>query len=194
MKIDCFNHIITPRYHKRRLEIAPPVMRLQDVERTMPTLFDLEARLRVMDTAGHGYVQIINTANPPVESMAGAEDALELSRIANDEMAELVARFPDRFVGAAACLPMNNIQGALDELDRAVGNLGSAVSRSIPKSTDVHWTTRISPRSSTGSPRSTFRSCCIPDGAPTGPTIRSKTPAASIRGGSSAGFSTRWRQ
>jgi len=124
MKIDVFNHIITPKYHQRRMKVAPPGMRLQDVERSLPTLFDLDRRLRVMDTAGEGYVQIINTANPPVENMAGPEDALELSRIANDEMAELVSRFPDRFLGAAACLPMNNPQGTLEELDRAVRQLG----------------------------------------------------------------------
>ena len=124
MKIDVFNHIITPEYHQRRMKVAPPGMRLQDVERSLPTLFDLDRRLRVMDTAGEGYVQIINTANPPVENMAGPEDALELSRIANDEMAELVSRFPGRFLGAAACLPMNNPQGTLDELDRAVRQLG----------------------------------------------------------------------
>ena len=39
-------------------------------------------------------------------------------------MAELVSRLPGRFVGAAACLPMNNSQAALDELDRAVRQLG----------------------------------------------------------------------
>jgi len=124
MKIDVFNHIITPTYRQRRMKVAPPHMRLQEVERTLPTLFDLDARLRVMDTAGDDYVQIINTANPPVENIAGPEEALELSRIANDEMAELVSRLPGRFPGAAACLPMNNLQGALDELDRAVRQLG----------------------------------------------------------------------
>lgn len=124
LKIDAFNHIITPHYHQRRLAMAPPHMRLQDQERFMPTLFDLDARLRVMDTAGEGYRQIINTANPPVENIAGPAEALELSRIANDEMAELVSRFPDRFIGAAACLPMNHVDGTLDEIDRAVGKLG----------------------------------------------------------------------
>jgi aminocarboxymuconate-semialdehyde decarboxylase len=77
-----------------------------------------------MDEAGEGYVQIINTAGPPVEQIAGPDEALELSRIANDEMAELVARMPDRFVGAAACIPMTSPDGALAELDRAVGELG----------------------------------------------------------------------
>lgn len=124
MKIDVFNHLVTPRFHQQRLTVAPPQMRLQEMARVFPGLFDLEARFRVMDTAGDGYVQIINTANPPVEAMAGPDDALELSRIANDEMADLVSRHPDRFIGAAACIPMNNIQGALDELERAVRDLG----------------------------------------------------------------------
>lgn len=124
MKIDVFNHIITPRYNQRRLAVAPPHLRLQDAQRVMPTLFDLDARLKVMDSAGDGYVQIINTANPPVEALASPADALELSRIANDEMADLVSRHPDRFVGAAACLPMNDIGGAIEELDRAIRQLG----------------------------------------------------------------------
>ena len=124
MKIDVFNHIVTPRYREARLKTAPPKMRLQEQERVMPALFDLDARFRAMDDAGDGYVQIINTANPPVELVAGPADALELSRIANDEMAELVARYPDRFVGAAACIPMNDIDAAIGELDRAIGELG----------------------------------------------------------------------
>jgi len=120
MKIDVFNHIITPRYRDARLRIAPAAMRLQEQERVMPALFDLDARFRAMDRAGEGYVQIVNTANPPVETVAGPAEALELSRIANDEMAELVARFPDRFAGAAACLPLNDIEAAFGELDRVV--------------------------------------------------------------------------
>ncbi len=124
MKIDVFNHIITPRYRQARLKVAPPQMRLQDQERVMPALFDLDARFRAMDSAGDGYVQIINTANPPVENIAGPAEALELSRIANDEMAELVSRFPRRFVGAAACIPMHDVDAALGEIDRAIGQLG----------------------------------------------------------------------
>jgi predicted TIM-barrel fold metal-dependent hydrolase len=120
MKIDVFNHIITPRYREARLKTAPPHMRLQEQERVMPALFDLDARFRAMDTAGEGYVQIINTANPPVEQLAGPKDALDLSRMANDEMAALVSRFPKRFASAAACLPLNDIDASLGELHRAV--------------------------------------------------------------------------
>jgi aminocarboxymuconate-semialdehyde decarboxylase len=124
MKIDIFNHIVTPRYRDARLKVAPPQLRLQDQERTIPALFDLGTRFRAMDVAGEGYAQIINTANPPVEQLAGPKEALELSRIANDEMAALVTRHPDRFVGAAACVPLNDVDAALAELDRAVRELG----------------------------------------------------------------------
>ena len=134
MKIDVFNHIVTPRYREARLKVASPKMRLQDQERVMPALFDLDARFSAMDSAGDGYVQIINTANPPVELIAGPADALELSRIANDEMAELVARYPDRFIGAAACVPMNDIDAAISELDRAIEQLGF---RSVQIYTDI---------------------------------------------------------
>ena len=121
MKIDVFNHIVTPKYRDARLKLAP---KLQEQERFMPTLFDLDARFRVMDSAGDGYIQIINTANPPVESIANPKDALELSRIANDEMADLVSRHPVRFAGAAACVPMHDVDAAIGELQRAVRDLG----------------------------------------------------------------------
>lgn len=134
MKIDVFNHIVTPRYRARRLELAPAHLRLQDQERAMPTLVDLDARFRVMDTGGPGYVQIINTANPPVEAIGGPDVALELSRIANDEMADLVARHPDRFVAAAACIPMNDVDAAMRELERAARELGF---RAVQIYTDV---------------------------------------------------------
>src|SRR5687767_6624935 len=123
-KIDVFNHIVTPRYNEARKKIAPPQMRLQEQERIMPALFDLDARFRAMDTADSGYVQILTAANPPVENIGGPAAALELSRIANDEMAELVSRYPDRFIAAAACIPMNDVDAAIGELDRVVGQLG----------------------------------------------------------------------
>ena len=90
----------------------------------MPALFDLDARFRAMDTGGDGYVQILTAANPPVENIGGPAEALALARIVNDEMAELVARHRDRFIGAAACVPMNDVDAAVGEFDRAVSQLG----------------------------------------------------------------------
>jgi predicted TIM-barrel fold metal-dependent hydrolase len=62
---------------------------------------------------------------PPIELYATPEQATELARIANDSMAALVAKYPDRFVGFAAALPMNAPDAALVEAQRAVTQLGA---------------------------------------------------------------------
>ena len=63
------NRRLQPHRHAQisrgRLKIAPPQMRLQDQERVMPALFDLDARFRAMDTAGEGYMQILNDSQSP---------------------------------------------------------------------------------------------------------------------------------
>ena len=38
----------------------------------------------------------------------------------DDELAELVIKYPDRFFGAVACLPMNDVDAALEEAERAI--------------------------------------------------------------------------
>ena len=50
-------------------------------------------------------------------------DAIELAKIANDEMAELVTKYPDKFIAAVACLPLNDIDAAIKEADRAITQL-----------------------------------------------------------------------
>jgi predicted TIM-barrel fold metal-dependent hydrolase len=67
--------------------------------------------------------QVLTLTNPPIELVAEPALAVELSRIANDEMAELVLKYPDRFVEAAACLPLNDVDAALREADRAINDL-----------------------------------------------------------------------
>jgi len=39
-------------------------------------------------------------------------------------MAEIVGKYPDKFVGAVAYLPLNNIDASLKEIDRAIDELG----------------------------------------------------------------------
>jgi aminocarboxymuconate-semialdehyde decarboxylase len=90
----------------------------------IPVLVDVELRMRIMDRYD-GYVQILTLANPPVEVIADARTSPELVRLANDEMAEMVARHPDRFPGFVASLPMNNPDAAAAEIDRALDQLGA---------------------------------------------------------------------
>ena len=64
-------------------------------------------------------------AAPPIEAMGDTKLAPELAQLANDGMAELVVKHPDRFPGFVAALPMNNPAAAVEEIDRAVLKLGA---------------------------------------------------------------------
>jgi predicted TIM-barrel fold metal-dependent hydrolase len=46
-----------------------------------------------------------------------------MARMANDELAELVIKYPDRFAAGVATLPMNDMDAALREADRAIRGL-----------------------------------------------------------------------
>ena len=48
-----------------------------------------------------------------------------MAKLANDGMAELIAKHPDRFLGFVASLPMNDPEGLLKEARRAVTELGA---------------------------------------------------------------------
>jgi predicted TIM-barrel fold metal-dependent hydrolase len=75
-----------------------------------------------MDLFGD-YRQVFSLSAPPIENLAGPEATPDLARLANDSMAETVAKHPDRFPGFIASLPMNNVDAALREIDRAVNEL-----------------------------------------------------------------------
>jgi predicted TIM-barrel fold metal-dependent hydrolase len=62
-------------------------------------------------------------ATPSLETMTDPKDAIDLAKIANDEMAELVMKYPDRFIAAISCLPWNDIDATLDEIDRSINDL-----------------------------------------------------------------------
>ena len=78
-----------------------------------------------MDKYGDDYRQIICLGAPPIETFGPPSVTTELAKIANDGMAEIVARYPDRFPGFIASLPMNSPDGLLAEARRAVGELGA---------------------------------------------------------------------
>src|SRR6266699_4035321 len=130
-KIDAFAHIL-PRKYRERLErhlegaISGRQLRYyrEGVFDFDPSLTDLDARWRRLEPLGD-YAQVLVLAVPPIEEAGPPPVAAELARIANDEMAELVRRHPDRFVGFAAALPLNDTEAALRELDRAVADLGA---------------------------------------------------------------------
>lgn len=125
MKIDVFPHIVPKPYLDRFNRIASaPAASMQKRIAGVPCLWDLDVRFRVMDQFDN-YVQVLTLAAPPIEVMADPVTNRDLARLANDSMAELVARYPDRFVGFAASVSLDDVDGALMEADRAMGQLGA---------------------------------------------------------------------
>ena len=98
---------------------------MQKRVREIPAMVDLDIRFRMMDQFGD-YVQVLSLAAPPIEALAQPADSPALARLANDTMAETVARHPDRFPGFIASVPMNNVDAALQEIDRALDDLKAA--------------------------------------------------------------------
>ncbi len=122
MKIDMFCHILPAKYKEAFYKITPENFYLKNVINTLPTLFDLEHRFQIMDKY-EGLKHVLTLSLPPIENIADGQKAVELAKLANDEMAELVLKYPDRFAAGVASLPMNNMDAALEELDRAIKDL-----------------------------------------------------------------------
>jgi aminocarboxymuconate-semialdehyde decarboxylase len=122
MKIDIFNHIFPKIFYDKMMEIAPNLADLGKRVRGVPVLFDLEARFRMMDQFDE-YAQVICMPGPPLEVIGGPDVNPELAKAANDGLAEYVAKYPDRFPGFIASMPMNNLDAAVAEIDRAIKDL-----------------------------------------------------------------------
>ena len=112
LKIDAYSHIMPPKYKKALEQAGLATPHLQ-----RPALYDLEERFRILDKYD-GILQVLTVGLPPTSNISDPSKALDISRIANDELAELVYKYPDRFVAAIACAPVNHIDLALDLLFR----------------------------------------------------------------------------
>lgn len=85
-----------------------------------------DADVRIEECNKHGvHVQVLSTVPIMFSYWAKAEHALDLSRFLNDHIAEVVHRYPKRFVGLGT-LPMQAPELAARELERCVNELGLA--------------------------------------------------------------------
>src|SRR6266542_2173292 len=97
MHIDIFAHILPEPYYERMMdESSAYAFNLQTRVRGVPCLYDLDTRFRMMDQF-HDYCQVLSLATPPIEALGNADRSPGLATLANDSMAELVARYPERF-------------------------------------------------------------------------------------------------
>jgi aminocarboxymuconate-semialdehyde decarboxylase len=123
MMIDVFNHFMPKAYLDRLETLIPGHVAVTAFPR-LKTLCDVDARLSLLDEFD-GLQQVLSLANPPLELVAGPDQTADLARLANDELAEVCRKHPDRFPTFIAALPMNDIDASLAEIDRAVNMLGA---------------------------------------------------------------------
>lgn len=125
MIIDAYTHFLPKKYQEgleKKTKGRDKTLNSARYAKLIPTLVDLDVRFRLMD-AFDDYIQVVSIASPPIYSIASPKASVELCRIANDELAEMVLKYPNRFAAGIAILPMTDINAAVDEAERAVKDL-----------------------------------------------------------------------
>jgi aminocarboxymuconate-semialdehyde decarboxylase len=127
MKIDAFCHVLPRPYFDKVSAIsdAPAAENLRTRISGIPSLVDIDLRFRQLEEFGDDYRQIISLAAPPVEDLGAPAVSRDLARIANEGLAELVGKHPERFSGFVACVPINDVDATVEEIDYAVQQLGA---------------------------------------------------------------------
>ncbi len=122
--VDIYCHIYPDRFFREMTKAAPNLENIGKRLRGVTKLFDLDARFKEMDEFGD-YREIISLPNPAIEDIAPPDVGLNLARIANDSMAELCRKHPDRFPAFAAALCLTDVEGSVAEARRAIMDLGA---------------------------------------------------------------------
>jgi predicted TIM-barrel fold metal-dependent hydrolase len=123
MYLDVFNHFMPSAIFERLAELVPDHIALSAFPE-LPTLWNVDARLRMLDEFD-GLQQVLSLANPPIEVLGPPDRTPALARIANDGLAELCRKHPERFPCFIASMPMNNVEACVREADRAIRELGA---------------------------------------------------------------------
>jgi len=82
---------------------------------------DPEARIKDMDRYGID-MQLLSPSAPGYDRFE-TDTGIKLSKLHNDEVSEICEKYPDRFIASAA-LPLQDVDASLEELERAVEDLG----------------------------------------------------------------------
>jgi predicted TIM-barrel fold metal-dependent hydrolase len=123
-RIDIFNHVMPMAY----LELVKAHSKEPGMVKRMSSLrmlWDIEHRVQMLREKFPDVQQVLTLGLPAPELLGGPEQSPEYARVANDGMAEMVKKWPNEFPAFVASLPMNNPQAALEEMDRAISQLGA---------------------------------------------------------------------
>jgi len=104
-------------------KVTPQLLKLREFGQNKEKLLDLaDMRLRAMDE-GEVEIAILSTTSPSVQGIMDPNLEIETARAWNDYVAEAIEPRKAR-LRAFACLPMRYPEAAIDELRRAVNDLG----------------------------------------------------------------------
>src|SRR5579862_3151600 len=104
--IDAFCHFFPQQIFKMLSDTTGGTTDIGKRMQGVRTIYDLDARFRMMD-GFEDYTQILSLGLPPLEGMAASGQSPEFARVANDGLAELCEKYPDRFSGFVGALPMD---------------------------------------------------------------------------------------
>ena len=123
MKIDIYNHVMPVAYLEKMKQHSkdPGIVKRMS---SLRMLWDIEARVKMLDQ-WPDVQQVLTLSLPSPELVGGPELAPELARIANDGMADMLRKWPNKFPAFVAALPMNNVPAAIEEMDRAIEKFGA---------------------------------------------------------------------
>jgi aminocarboxymuconate-semialdehyde decarboxylase len=116
---------LNPAQHEPSVKFASQLTREVNVKQMQdraPKLSTIEVRLADMDKMGID-IQAVCPAPQQTYYWTDPGLGLEVSRMINDRLAQIVATWPDRFV-ALGTVPLQNVELAVTELERCVKQLG----------------------------------------------------------------------
>ena len=117
--VDAYSHILPPAVYEKLVEVHPhdEVTNLE----TATHLMDVDNRLADMEEFGVDR-QVLTLAHPPIWEGLPDEDALDVMRLANDEVARIAGEYPETFIPVATVPRLTG--DFVDEVDRVVNDLG----------------------------------------------------------------------
>jgi len=133
MRIDAYTHFFPKKFFDAMQVADAKYKDMGKRVRSIPALYDLDARKRIIDTH-KDYAQILSYPTTPVEAFARDQAHLaELIRMINDGFAELCAKERDHFPGWVAQVSLDTPDAGVGEAVRAIelGALGVQITTNI---------------------------------------------------------------
>jgi uncharacterized protein len=140
--LDTVTHFFPKRFFDTMLALPGFSGDIGKRMRHVKSVWDIDTRLRVVERFDD-YRQILSLGLPPIDMLAGPDETPALARMANDGLAELVARHLDRFAGWLAGLPMNLPDAAVREAERVLKEGGAC---GLQLHTNVNGATLADPK------------------------------------------------